>query len=463
MTFSIASSGADAAETRDTARAPAPAKAVPDRRVAALFAGATAALLALAAFSFPYAPLQDFPEWIYQGYVFDRLAAGHASPLFELKHYPVPYSLVQFIVSAALLVFPPMLTSRLILGLYGVVSLFAVHRFLERNRISPAIGWPILLSFAVLNAPFWDGYMSYQSGVIALLFYLGLPRGKRSDWRWLLPLSLLAFFAHGWGYVALLAFAGAYALHDRRLFSCGAAIVPSLALLALYEKYNAPSKMWVMFDFTRVNPVLYKIYTLLKAAPYHNPIVFDFNAAAHFGNFYVFSGLALDAIFLLAILALAIPAARRLGLRAIFRRPETLAGGALLAVALILPPTLLDWGNPGERLMIPGLIALTMVLFDGFRASARAPQFMLATALLGGMTLMAAGLVAGAEAYANGPFAGAPAPERAADASARILWFGHRLAQFDERMKAAEAAWRAGAMPTLPLSFQTGLLQSKKP
>ena len=432
--------------------------------VSGLFALATLALLAIAAFSFPYAPLQDFPEWIYQGYVFDKLAAGASSPLFELKHYPVPYSLLQLILSGVLLVVPPMMTSRLFLALYGLVSLVAAHKFIARNRIAPSIGWPILLSAVLLNAPFWDGYLGYQSGMVVLLFFLAQEREARSDWRRVLLFSLLAFFAHGWAFVALLAFVGAYALYDRRIFSCGAALLPSLGLLALYEKYNTPSKMWVMFDFGHVNPVLYKIYTLLKAAPYHNPIAFDFNAAAHFGWLYVGAGLALDTIFMLSVLALAIAAARGLGWREIVFRPETLTGAGLLALALALPPTMLDWGNPGERLMIPALIALTLAFFSGFQPETLVFRVTLGAALLGGMALFAVGLVAAGHAYERGPPASVEAtPQRAADTSAKALWFGHRLAQFDDRMKHVEAAWRAGVLPTLPLSFETGLLATKNP
>jgi len=47
-------------------------------------------ILGLAAFSFPYAPLEDLPEWIYQGYVFNELASGAASPDFALKNFRCP-------------------------------------------------------------------------------------------------------------------------------------------------------------------------------------------------------------------------------------------------------------------------------------------------------------------------------------------------------------------------------------
>ncbi|WP_374545168.1 hypothetical protein [Rhodoblastus sp.] len=428
-----------------------------------LFPVAALALLAVAVVNFPYAALQDFPEWIYQGYVFNKLAVGGSSPLFDLKHYPVPYSLLQWLVSAVLLVVPPMAASKAIVALYGLVSIVVVRKVLDRNRIAPSIGWPILLSVAILNAPFWNGFMGYQSGVLVVLFFLTLPREQRSDWRFVLPFSLLAFFAHGWGFVALLAFIGAYALYDRRIWSCGAALLPSLALLAVYEKHNTIGKMWAVFDLSDVNPIVYKIYTLLKLAPYHNPVAFDFNAAAHFGWPFVGMGLALDAAFLLAALTLAVIAVRRLGWRAILFRPEMLAGAGLLILALALPPTMADWGNPGERLMIPAMIALTLALFSGFDAPPSAERAVLGAALLGGVALLAVGLVAAGRAYDNDPLQNVVAPEGAAATGAKANWFGHRLTQFDAKMKHAESAWRADAMPSLPLDFETGLLVAKKP
>ncbi len=430
---------------------------------ALLFSVAAMALLAVAAFSFPYAPLEDFPEWIYQGHVFNKLVEGQSSLLYEVKTYPVPYALLQLMVSALLLVAAPMMASRIVLALWGVLSLVAVHKVIARNAVSPWIGWPLLLSLIVFNSPFWNGYLGYQSGLLVLLFFLALPRDNRSDWRWVLAFSLLAFFAHGWGDVALLAFIGAYALYDRRIVSCGAALAPSLLLLAIYRKFNVShSELTVMFDLDHVNPVLYKLYTLLKSGPYHNAIVFDFNAMAHFGPAFLGAGLALDAIFFLALGALALMALRALGWREFGARPETLTGVGLVALALILPPTGFEMANPGERILIPGLLALSLAFFSGYSPSALVPRVALSGAVLGGMALFALGLIAGGAAYRSGTAGAEAMAAKQTETGARYSWFGHRLVQFDSRMREAEKAWRHDALPSEPLAFETGLIANRR-
>jgi hypothetical protein len=425
------------------------------------FSAAVVLLLAFAALIFPYAPLEDFPEWIYQGYVFNKLAEGTPSALFEIKHYPVPYALLQLIVSGALLIASPMTASRIVLALYAIISLFAVHRVIARYRIEPLIGWPVLICVVVLNAPFWNGYMGYQSGLIVLLLYLSLPSASRTDPKWVVCFSLLAFFAHGWAFVAFLVFVGIYALYDRRVFACGFALLPSLALLAWYMMNNINhGELVVLSDVKNANIFLFKVYTLLKAAPYHNPIIFTFNAAQHFGYAYLGIGLALNAIFMLSLLAAAIVATRMTGWQALIRKPELLIGTILLALAIVLPPTGFEMANPGERVMYQALIALTIAIFDGVELP-NAPKVILTCATLAGMVLFAFGLVAGSEAY-NATFASAEAGQTAPlTPLASSSWFSHRLVQFDGRMKHVEAAWKANVMPSLPLEFETGLVSNK--
>jgi len=432
-------------------------------RPALFFAALVACALAVALFSFPYAPLEDLPEWIYQGYAFNRLAAGDVSPLFELKSYPVPYALLQLVVSAVLTAFDPMTGSRVIVALYAATALVAVHRVVVENELPPWVGWPLLVSAVVLNAPFWNGYMGYQSGLIVLLLFLGTPRARRSDPVWVLAFSLLAFFAHGWGFVALLAFVGAYALYDRRVFGCGLALLPALGLLGWYQAKNvAHQPMAVLFDFNQANPGLYKAYTLLKAAPYHNAIAFDFNAAAHFGLGYLGLGLACDALFLGATLLLAAQAFRALGWTTIARRPEFLAGVALVTLALAMPPTGFQMANPGERLMLPGLVALILAFFSRAPLASLASQRALTGALIGGLALFGVGLTAAGAAYQRSSALGIDSASAAmVSPQTWTKWFGHRVVQFDSKMKHVETAWRAGVMPTLPLDFETGLLAVK--
>jgi hypothetical protein len=428
---------------------------------AALFVVPLFVLLGIAALDFPYAPLQDLPEWIFQGYAFDRLVAGAPSVIYEIKRFPVPYALGQLIISACLVFASPSATSRILLALYTVTVLSAIDRVVVRYGVQQFVGWPIFLSIIALNAPFWNGYVAYQIGLIVLLLYLSLQPEARTDAKIVLLFSILAFFSHGCVFFAFAVFVGVYALHAHRVVQCLLGMLPSFVLLAWYLVGNGLSaKVDMISGVEQANFVFYKIYTLLKVAPYHDPLVFSFNPAVHFGQAYLACGLAVDFVFAVALGVLIVFAVQRTGYRALTLKPEFIAGALLLALTLVLPRTAAGLVNPGERLLYPALIGLTLGLFGDVRLPP-APQAVLAMSVIGGMALFAVGLTAGANAYRE-EARGAETTNAEKNAAIwREIWFGHRLVQGDAEMKYIERAWALNSMPTLPLGVETGLLATK--
>jgi hypothetical protein len=416
-------------------------------------------IIALAAFSFPYAPLEDLPEWIYQGYLFNKLMAGAPSPDFALKSFPVPYALFQAITSACLLFVSPMVTARIVVFLYAGLSIYAINRLIVRYRLDPFVAWPLLIAAVVLNSPFWNGYMGYEFGLLVILLYLALPDKGQVDARWVCLFSVLAFFAHGWAFISIVVLIGCISLARQRVLAASVGLAPSIVLLIWYQVKNVNSA--VLNEFLRVenvNIVLYKIYTLFKAAPFKNPIVFNFNASEHYGLIFLATGLAIDAIFLLALSILAIEALEKSG-RTILQRPEWFAGILLLLLAASLPPTGFGMANPGERVMYPALILLLIAIFTGVESTI-VPKAILTFALAAGIGLFALGL-AGASAAYRAEAVSLNAGHSPAPPISRNLLFGHRLVQFDRRMRMVEQAWHQDAMPTMPLEFETALISPK--
>jgi hypothetical protein len=426
-------------------------------RATVIFSIVVVMILGLATFSFPYAPLEDLPEWIYQGYIFNELVSGTPSPDFALKNFPVPYALFQTIASACLLFASPMAASRIVVFLYAGLSLYAINRVIARYRLDPYVAWPLLISAVVLNSPFWNGYMGYQFGLIVILLYLALPERLQVDAKWICLFSVLGFFAHGWPFISILTLIGCNALFRRRILAACLGVAPSIALLAWYQVRNVnPGTLSEFLHVEHVNIFAYKIYTVLKAAPFHNPIVFSFNASERYGIAFVGAGLLIDAVFLIALAVLAVLAIGKSGPIAILRRPQLLAGGLLLLLAAALPPTGFGMANPGERVMYPAIIALLIAIFTDVEL-AIIPKAILGCALAAGVGLFALGLVGASAAYraeaASFDPNAAPPPE-----ISRNLLFGHRLVQFDEKMRLLERAWRDGVMPTTPLAFETALI-----
>ena len=313
---------------------------------------------------FPYAPLQDLPEWVYQSYIFNELVSGHTSNDFGLKSYPVPYAFFQLITSAVLTIFSPFVTSKIVVLLYGILVLSSIHLFLSRARIDPLIGWVFMISVVALNSSFWNGYMGYQFGLIVLLFYLSLPGESRTAIFPVLMISVLAFFAHGIIFASILVFMGIYSLYGRRILQYALGVLPSLFLGVWYViKNDSSGELNEIYQLHDLNVMAYKAYTLLKTAPFHNPKIASFNPIEYFGSSYLIGGILLDTVFVASLAALAFAAVTRSSLRAIVVKPEFAIFGILLAVALALPPSALGIVNSGERVLYPALIAFGMAVY----------------------------------------------------------------------------------------------------
>ena len=74
-----------------------------------------------------------------------------------------------------------MVTSKMVVVIYGLPVLLAIQRLIWKAKLDPLVGWVFLVSVAALNSPFWNGYMGYQFGLIALLFYLSLSIEARTE------------------------------------------------------------------------------------------------------------------------------------------------------------------------------------------------------------------------------------------------------------------------------------------
>jgi hypothetical protein len=416
-------------------------------------------IIGLASFLFPYTPLEDLPEWIYQGYLFNKLASGAPSPDFFLKTYPVPYALFQTITSACLIFFSPMTTTRIVAFLFAGLSLYAINRLIARYRLDPFVAWPLLVSTIVLNAPFWNGYMGYQFGLTIIVLYLTLPDQMQRDAKWICLFSVLAFLAHGWAFVSIFVLIGCVALFNRRIVAASLGLIPSVALLAWYQIRNTnPAQLGEFLHVGDVNIFAYKIYTVLKAAPFHNPIAFSFNATERYGLIFLATGLLIDALFVIATLALVAAAVKQSSWSDIVRKPTLLAGVLLLLLAAALPPTGLGMANPGERVMYPALLCLLVAVFSHAQLPIL-PKTILGFSLAAGVGLFAIGLVGASQAYRA---EAADTAEPSNPAISRNLLFGHRLVQFDRKMRETEDDWHQYKMPTMPLAFETALIAPKR-
>jgi hypothetical protein len=398
----------------------------------------------------PYPPLQDFIEWLYQAEVLVQLGNSAAPPGVQLAGYPVPNSLFQLLLGGFALVVPAPAAARLVIFAYIVVALLLAAGLARRYQ--PAAAAPftcILLISFFFNAPFWNGYGNYQTGLLLLAGWFLLPEARRASPGLILGYGLLLFFAHAMVFVAFAAILGMEALARRRVLPTALALTPAMLLFAWYVlgKETLPEKH-EPGQVEEASQLALKAYTLAKVGPYHN-FVFDSGGDAVLRPMVYWVGSAVNLLYAAALLA-----AIAWGCHTAWRRRSmpwaAVAAAAGLGLLFLLLPSRIQSVvvNPGERLMYPALLLLLLVL----------PLPRRPAQLLGGTIAVLALSLTG---LAHGPrpwdVPVSPAgPPSARDARQVLFW--HRPTAFACKWQEMRRVEAEGEAPQLPITFRTSLL-----
>jgi hypothetical protein len=112
-----------------------------------------------------FQPLPDYPDWVYQGWLFARLLTGHALPGYQVAHYPVPNSTVTIAFGLLDLVFQPEVSGKLLLTLAILLfisgSLYLLTA-LGRSERNPLLFAPLIFAF---NYFLLSGELAYFLGL----------------------------------------------------------------------------------------------------------------------------------------------------------------------------------------------------------------------------------------------------------------------------------------------------------
>jgi len=188
-----------------------------------------------------FMPLQDYPDWLYQGFVLSKFIRHMPPPEFSLKTYPIPYSTVSVVLGVLDLGLSPEVSGKILLTLM-VLGFIASSIYLLTSlgvSQSPLLYVAILLCF---NSFFFWGNCSYHLGLSILFFLSGYLIRKRNDANRVTAAAILIalFFTHfipyvaALGLVALLSLDAARARGLRAAFASTVVVVPSMLLLVWY-------------------------------------------------------------------------------------------------------------------------------------------------------------------------------------------------------------------------------------
>lgn len=401
-------------------------------------------------------PLQDYGDWVYQGFLLKLILSGH-DVMVTLKDWPVPNAISQVILAAAMFLVSPIHAAKIFISVYLLLfTLLCSQLTTARDGTRDAPRFVLLILLGVVNSTYWNGYVNFQIGLLILLFYIALRRSGRSPG---LPVEMLfgvlIFFSHAICLGAFLVLVGCDSAMYRRKARGLVAVAPSLLLVLWYLLANS-SRAPELPQVDKGGPVtfmLYKFYTLAKFGPYQNFIVHGIGDPARHAAFYAGGVVVNFAFGLLFVLPLCLGAFVMMARRRI--TPEILTAILCFTGFLVLPGTLFGIVNVGERLLaIACVLAVIAVDLQVWlvRLGAAIACLMPLTAVSGlvvtlGVTEDKASLSSEIDD-----------PHRW-----RQILFWHRSFEFLDEMKMSQQLALSGTLPTHPPGFDTSILGVRAP
>jgi hypothetical protein len=316
----------------------------------------------------------DYPDWVYQGFLFHGVLTGHPFAGYVLKHYPVPNSTTTIGLGLMDTVLPWQWAAKLWICLYLALAIFATWFVLHVFNLH---GWHLVVALpaiAFLNLDFWYGHISFEIGICLVLLLLGMLKRNASSWAIGL-MFLLLFFTHMEacaGALLLLVLWCAVTRQWRKMWTA----IPMVAFTAWYviarfSGGNRDVQGLPKADYAYGSPgfLIYKANTFFKVFGYVNACTGSGLSESEkiFGKslflFLIAASLTISTLCLWHMLRLSTKTRpdsfhRIIGVFVII----------LLAISALLPQIWLGVADPGSRLLL--LASAVGLLFIKWRNSA---------------------------------------------------------------------------------------------
>jgi len=304
-----------------------------------------------------FLPLEDYPDWLYQGFILSQYLRHSALPAFSLKHYPVPYS--TFTVALGLMdcVMAPETAGKILLTVMVGVYLLSSMYFLTslESGENPLMYIPLVLC---VNYFFFAGNSSYYLA-LGMFYWLSgyLLRYRLTASSAIVGVGLtLTFMTHllpylaALGLILLLLGNDIYQRRSSHILWAVTVICPSMLLLAWYVvgrmvsgDLGGPIWMWWNNWHVLAGMFVYSLSPFLKFLPFVDGSGLGMKAAASLNL--VWSALAVMAI------GASLAGAIRFG-----GQQRLVAVCALLfMLAYVLSGSRFASGSTGERFLLPSL------------------------------------------------------------------------------------------------------------
>jgi ADP-heptose:LPS heptosyltransferase len=161
-----------------------------------------------------FLPLQDYPDWLYQGFILSKFIRDAHPAAFSLKLYPIPYSTFSVLLAMLDLVLPPETSGKVLLTLMIVGFIFGSLYFLTSlgARESAVLYVPLVLCF---NSFFFLGNCSYYLGLSMLFLFSGylIRTGREANRALVAAMLVVLFMTHFLPYLAAVGVVAILAAH----------------------------------------------------------------------------------------------------------------------------------------------------------------------------------------------------------------------------------------------------------
>jgi hypothetical protein len=309
----------------------------------------------------------DYPDWVYQGVLFQHVLIGHPIAGYALKHYPVPFSLNTLFLGTADLFVSWQSAAKLWLCVYLALAGVATWMLSRALRVGSALLIVSVPSMLFVNLEFWWGRVAFEVGMCLVMIFIALALREASSWK-LAGLLVLLFFAHMEACACAMLFVGLWMLYSR----CWKRIWIFLPTLVLTFWYAAARFGKGNVDATEVPPAAYafgsRLYIVFKASTYFKIFGYvNVCTADHLSQTETLFGkpgmillmllcVCITVLCLYAVVRGALARSRTAGYLTIFVL-------FLLGISLLIPQIFLGSTDPGSRLVLMG-VAVGLFLID---------------------------------------------------------------------------------------------------
>jgi hypothetical protein len=150
-----------------------------------------------------FLPLQDYPDWLLQGFLFFKALHGQLPHNYSLITYPVPNSISTFVIGGLDTLFHPEVSGKIFLSINALLF-FSGSTYLlgvyDTKKTSFIYYLPVLLIF---NPFFFHGYINYYFGLSVLFWGFGYVMRRPLDVinpLAILCITVLLFYSHAMVY-----------------------------------------------------------------------------------------------------------------------------------------------------------------------------------------------------------------------------------------------------------------------